>query len=188
MTTKVYNDMKKEIKELEAYLYKETILPRERQLNAKYQIFVKQVVVNNTQLIDQLSDEQVLQKLSKKIEASRIKKSLLNPNNYIWMKEGQVRDFEQKIQETINKMLNQNEVQKDFEVFIKNVSETYRKLAKIIITEIVVRQNSSQTEKLEIISKIYNVDFAEALTVLDKWKVQIENIDLVKQKGGITAV
>jgi ABC-type uncharacterized transport system permease subunit len=48
-------------------------------------------------LIDQLSDEQVLQKLSKKIEASRIKKSLLNPNNYIWMKEGQVRDFEQKI-------------------------------------------------------------------------------------------
>jgi hypothetical protein len=41
MTTKVYNDMKKEIKELEAYLYKETILPRERQLNAKYQIFVK---------------------------------------------------------------------------------------------------------------------------------------------------
>ena len=49
---------------------------------------MKQVVVNNTQLIDQLGDEQVLQRLSKKIEGTRIKKSLLNPNNYIWMKDG----------------------------------------------------------------------------------------------------
>ena len=45
LSTKVYSDMKKEIKELEAYLYKETILPRERKLNERYQIFVKQVVV-----------------------------------------------------------------------------------------------------------------------------------------------
>ena len=67
---------------------------------------MKQVVVNNTQLIDQLGDEQVLQRLSKKIEGTRIKKSLLNPNNYIWMKDGQVRDFEQKIQDTIKRMLN----------------------------------------------------------------------------------
>lgn len=84
----MYTDIKKAIKELETYLYKETILPEEQKLNKKYQIFVKQVVVNNTQLIDQLGDEQVLQRLSKKIEGTRIKKSLLNPNNYIWMKDG----------------------------------------------------------------------------------------------------
>ena len=88
LSIKVYTDIKKAIKELETYLYKETILPEEQKLNKKYQIFVKQVVVNNTQLIDQLGDEQVLQRLSKKIEGTRIKKSLLNPNNYIWMKDG----------------------------------------------------------------------------------------------------
>lgn len=188
LSTKVYSDMKKEIKELEAYLYKETILPRERKLNERYQIFVKQVVVNNTQLIDQLQNEQVLQRLSKKIEGTRIKKSLLNPNNYIWMKDGQVRDFEQKIQDTIKRMLNHNEVQGDFDSFIKNVSDTYRKLAKLVITEIVVRRNSSETEKLEIISKIYNVNFAEALAVLDKWTEYINTIPLVQQKGGMGSI
>ena len=121
----------------------------------------------------------MLQRLSKKIEGTRIKKSLLNPNNYIWMKDGQVRDFEQKIQDTIKRMLNHNEVQGDFDTFIKNVSDTYRKLAKLVITEIVVRRNSSDTEKLEIISKIYNVNFAEALAVLDKWREYINTIPLV---------
>ena len=81
-------------------------------------------------------------------------------------------------------MLNQNEVQSDFDQFIKNVSETYRKLAKIVITEIVVR-NSSLSEKIEIISKIYNVNFAEALTVLDRWTEHINSITIIKQKGAI---
>jgi len=85
-------------------------------------------------------------------------------------------------------MLNQNEVQSDFDMFIKNVSETYRKLAKIVISEIVVRRNNSETEKLEIISKIYNVNFAQALEVLDKWNELITTIPLVKMKGGPMAV
>ena len=85
-------------------------------------------------------------------------------------------------------MLNQNEVQSDFDLFIKNVSETYRKLAKIVISEIVVRRNNSETEKLEIISKIYNVNFAQALEVLDKWNEHIATIPLVKMKGGAMAV
>ena len=99
-----------------------------------------------------------------------------------------MRDFEQKIQDTIKRMLNQNEVQSDFDMFIKNVSETYRKLAKIVISEIVVRRNSSETEKLELISKIYNVNFAQALEVLDKWNEHVSTIPLVKMKGGAMAV
>ena len=90
-----------------------------------------------------------------------------------------MRDFEQKIQDTIKRMLNQNEVQSDFDMFIKNVSETYRKLAKIVISEIVVRRNNSESEKLEIISKIYNVNFAQALEVLDKWNEHVSTIPLV---------
>jgi hypothetical protein len=85
-------------------------------------------------------------------------------------------------------MLNQNEVQSDFDAFIKNVSETYRKLAKLVITEIVVRRNSSEQDKLEIISRIYNVNFSEALTILDKWSEHINTIPLVSQKGGIGAL
>ncbi len=85
-------------------------------------------------------------------------------------------------------MLDQNEVQKDFDEFIKNVSATYRKLAKLVITEIVVRRNSSETEKLEIISKIYNVNFAEALEILDKWKEYISTIPIVKEKGGADSI
>ncbi len=64
-------------------------------------------------------------------------------------------------------------------MFITNVSDTYRKLAKIIITEIVVRRNSSDTEKLEIISKLYNVDFSAALQVLDEWRNHINTVPLV---------
>ena len=64
-------------------------------------------------------------------------------------------------------------------MFITNVSDTYRKLAKIIITEIVVRRNSSDTEKLEIISKLYNVDFSAGLQVLDEWRNHINTVPLV---------
>lgn len=36
LTDTVYNGMKKQIKELEAHLYKEQILPREEELNKTY--------------------------------------------------------------------------------------------------------------------------------------------------------
>ena len=52
LSDKVYKGMKKEIKDLESYLYKENILPKEKALNERYQIFVKSVVVNNSKLID----------------------------------------------------------------------------------------------------------------------------------------
>ena len=68
------------------------------------------------------------------------------------------------------------------------MSETYRKLAKIVISEVVVRRNSSEEEKIQIISKIYNVDFAEALDVLVKWNEEINTIPLVEKRGGIAQV
>lgn len=106
--------------------------------------------------------------MTNKIEGTRIKKSLLNPNNYIWMKEGQVQDFEKKIQNMINQMLSSQEVQQDFDEFIKSVADTYRKLAQLIITEIVYRKNTgTQQEQMDIISKIYNVDFGNALKIID---------------------
>jgi hypothetical protein len=48
------------------------------------------------------------------------------------------------------------------------VADTYRKLAQLIITEVVYRKNtSSQDEQMELISKIYNVDFGNALKIID---------------------
>ena len=55
LSTKVYRGIKTEIKSLEQQLYKEIILPRERELNDKYKIFVQQVAVSNTHLIDQMN-------------------------------------------------------------------------------------------------------------------------------------
>jgi hypothetical protein len=58
-------------------------------LNDKYKIFVQQVAVSNTHLIDQMNqDEQVLKKLSKSLQGARIKKNILNPNNYIFRMKG----------------------------------------------------------------------------------------------------
>ena len=89
LSTKVYRGIKTEIKSLEQQLYKEIILPRERELNDKYKIFVQQVAVSNTHLIDQMNqDEQVLKKLSKSLQGARIKKNILNPNNYIFRMKG----------------------------------------------------------------------------------------------------
>ncbi len=138
--------MKKQIKELEAHLYKEQILPREEELNKTYQIFVKQIVVNNTQLIDQQADQHVLKTLSQKMRETKIQKGWYNPNNYIWMKDGQVRDFENKMMSTITNLLDEKKIQDDFNEFIKKIADTYRKLAKIVITEILVRQNTSESE------------------------------------------
>ena len=91
LSSKVYRGIKTEIKNLEQQLYKEIILPRERQLNDKYRIFVQQVAFKNSQLIDQMhQDEQVLKKLSKSLQGARIKKNILNPNNYIFRMKGQV--------------------------------------------------------------------------------------------------
>jgi|LauGreDrversion4_2_1035121.scaffolds.fasta_scaffold973182_1 hypothetical protein len=55
------------------------------------------------------------------------------------MKDGQVRDFENKMMSTITNLLDEKKIQDDFNEFIKKIADTYRKLAKIVITEILVR-------------------------------------------------
>jgi hypothetical protein len=73
-----------------------------------------------------------------------------------------VRDFETKMMNTITHLLDEKKVQEDFNEFIERIAKTYKKLAKIVITEIVARQNTPESEQHEIISKIYNINFKEA--------------------------
>jgi hypothetical protein len=133
LSNRVYENMKSEIKTLETFLYKEAIIPKERMLNDKYKIFVKQLLLNNDKLAKQLQDEEVLKNLTKNIEGTRIRKHLLNPTNYIFSREGQGLLYKGKVKEKIERMLSKEEVQMDFQDFIKNVSKTYRSLASLII-------------------------------------------------------
>jgi hypothetical protein len=129
--------------------------------------------LNNSQLLDQMhSDEQVLKKLSKSLQGARIKKNILNPNNYIFRQKGQVEDFQAKVETLIVKMISTQEVQADFADFIRHVADTYRKLSKVIIADIVCAKGSYD-DQIEIISKLYNIDFKKSLKYLDQWKNHI---------------
>ena len=147
-------------------------------LNDKYKIFVKQLVLNNDKLAKQLQDEEVLKNLTKNIEGTRIRKHLLNPTNYIFSREGQGLLYKGKVKEKIERMLSNVEVQMDFQDFIKNVSKTYRSLASIIIAEVCARKGPEQ-ERLELISKIYNVDFTNAKEIIDNWKTHTLNLPIL---------
>ena len=85
---------------------------------------------------------------------------------------------------TISKLLETKKVQDDFNEFIENIAKTYKKLAKIVISEIVARHNAPESEQHEIISKIYNIKFKEAKEILNQWTAQInQDLPLAKAKG-----
>ena len=136
----------------------------------------------NSQLIDQMhQDEQVLKKLSKSLQGARIKKNILNPNNYIFRMKGQVEDFQAMVETLIVKMISTQEVQADFSDFIRNVADTYRKLSKVIISDIVCAKGSYD-DQIEIISKLYNIDFKKAMEYLDQWKSHIATLPILEKK------
>ena len=126
-------------------------------------------------------DEQVLKKLSKSLQGARIKKNILNPNNYIFRMKGQVEDFQAMVETLIVKMISTQEVQADFSDFITNVADTYRKLSKVIISDIVCAKGSYD-DQIEIISKLYNIDFKKAMEYLDQWKSHIATLPILEKK------
>jgi hypothetical protein len=72
-------------------------------------------------------------------------------------------------------------VQADFSDFIKQVADTYRKLSKVIIADIVCAKGSYD-DQIEIISKLYNIDFKKSLLYLEQWKNQISTLPILEKK------
>lgn len=126
-------------------------------------------------------DEEVLKKLSKSLQGARIKKNILNPNNYIFRMKGQVEDFQAKVETLIVKMISTQEVQADFSEFIRHVADTYRKLSKVIIADIICAKGSYD-DQIEIISKLYNIDFKKSLLYLEQWKGVIGSLPILEKK------
>ena len=78
-------------------------------------------------------------------------------------------------------MISTQEVQADFSDFIRQVADTYRKLAKVIIADIVCAKGSYE-DQIEIISKLYNIDFKKSLQYLEQWKEQISALPILEKK------
>ncbi len=78
-------------------------------------------------------------------------------------------------------MISTQEVQADFSDFIKQVADTYRKLSKVIIADIVCAKGSYD-DQIEIISKLYNIDFKKSLQYLEQWKEQISTLPILEKK------
>jgi DNA-binding transcriptional regulator YbjK len=72
-------------------------------------------------------------------------------------------------------------VQADFSDFIRQVADTYRKLSKVIIADIVCAKGSYE-DQIEIISKLYNIDFKKSLQYLEQWKEQISALPILEKK------
>ena len=54
----------------------------------------------------------------------------------------------------------------DFADFVKQVADTYRKLSKVIVADILSARGSYE-EQIDIISKLYNIDFKKAANYLE---------------------
>jgi DNA-binding transcriptional regulator YbjK len=78
-------------------------------------------------------------------------------------------------------MISTQEVQADFSDFIRQVADTYRKLSKVIIADIVCAKGSYE-DQIEIISKLYNIDFKKSLQYLEQWKEQISALPILEKK------
>jgi hypothetical protein len=85
------------------------------------------------------------------------------------------------VETLIVKMISTQEVQADFSDFIRNVADTYRKLSKVIISDIVCAKGSYD-DQIEIISKLYNIDFKKAMEYLDQWKSHIATLPILEKK------
>ena len=66
----------------------------------------------------------------------------------------------------------------DFADFVKQVADTYRKLSKVIIADVLSARGTYE-EQIDIISKLYNVDFKKATKYLDDWKDKIEKLPIL---------
>jgi ABC-type Fe3+-hydroxamate transport system substrate-binding protein len=75
-------------------------------------------------------------------------------------------------------MVSTQEVQMDFADFVKQVADTYRKLSKVIIADVLSARGTYE-EQIDIISKLYNVDFKKATKYLDDWKDKIEQLPIL---------
>ena len=78
-------------------------------------------------------------------------------------------------------MISTQEVQADFSDFIRQVADTYRKLSKVIIADIVCAKGSYD-DQIEIISKLYNIDFKKSLEYLEQWKNAISALPILEKK------
>lgn len=94
---------------------------------------------------------------------------------------GQVEDFQAKVETLIVKMISTQEVQADFSEFIRHVADTYRKLSKVIIADIICAKGSYD-DQIEIISKLYNIDFKKSLLYLEQWKGVIGSLPILEKK------